>query len=85
MQRRIFGDLGATPSSGGVQSRGSRDRQCIASDFMALGYTDTAEGSGDKSSDAGRDARQFLEAERISAADIVANDSGGEVTQLFVA
>jgi pimeloyl-ACP methyl ester carboxylesterase len=60
-------------------------RRCIAPDFMALGYTETAEGQEITPMTQAEMLAEFLDALRIKTADIVANDTGGEVAQLFVA
>jgi haloalkane dehalogenase len=69
----------------GVLRRLARYRRCIAFDFMGLGYTQTLE-TQDLSPAAQADmVASFLDALSINAADVVANDSGGAVAQLFVA
>ncbi len=74
----------------GFQWRGALDRlsahrRCIAPDFLALGYTRVA----DRQS-VGPDAQEamlgaLLDRLSIPSVDLVANDSGGAVAQLFVA
>lgn len=59
-------------------------RRCIAPDFLALGYTKTAQGQ-----EVGPEAQvamlaAFLDRLGISIVDIVANDSGGAIAQLFI-
>ncbi|HEY2663640.1 MAG TPA: alpha/beta hydrolase, partial [Candidatus Binataceae bacterium] len=61
------------------------NRRCIAPDFMALGYTETAEGQEITPTSQAEMLSEFLDVLRIKIADIVANDTGGEVAQLFVA
>lgn len=60
-------------------------RRCIAPDFLAMGYTEVAEGQS-----VGPDAQvemllALLDKLSISKVDLVANDSGGAVAQLLVA
>jgi pimeloyl-ACP methyl ester carboxylesterase len=69
----------------GALPRLGRYRRGIAFDFMGLGYTETAE-TQDLSPAAQADmVAILLDALSINAADIVANDSGGAVAQMFVA
>jgi pimeloyl-ACP methyl ester carboxylesterase len=68
----------------GVIPQLSSLRRCIAPDFLALGYTEVADGQS-----VGPQAQvemlvQLLDKLSISAVDIVANDSGGAIAQLFV-
>ncbi len=73
----------------GFQWRGALDRlsahrRCVAPDFLGLGYSETADGQG-----VGPDAQTamlvaLLDTLSISTVDLVANDSGGAVAQLFV-
>ncbi len=69
----------------GVIPQLSKSRRCIAPDFLALGYTDV----DDKQSVAPRAQLkmlvQLLDKLSISSIDIVANDSGGAIAQLFAA
>jgi haloalkane dehalogenase len=69
----------------GVISRLSRHRQCIAPDFMSLGYTETAESQQITPETQAEMLAEFLDFLKIESVDIVANDTGGEVAQLFVA
>ncbi|NUO75477.1 MAG: alpha/beta hydrolase [Lysobacter sp.] len=58
-------------------------RRCIAPDFMGMGYTD-APARQDLSPQAQTDMlAAFLDRLGIDSADIVANDSGGAIAQLF--
>lgn len=71
------------------QWRGALDRlapyrRCIAPDFMALGYTQVAEGQGVGPSAQADMIVAFLGALGVGAVDVVANDSGGAVAQLLV-
>ena len=69
----------------GVIPQLSKMRRCIAPDFLALGYTDV----GDKQSVAPEAQLkmlvQLLDKLSISSTEIVANDSGGAIAQLFAA
>jgi len=73
----------------GFQWRGSLDRlspyrRCIAPDFLAMGYTEVAEGQsvGPKAQVAMLVA--LLDRLSIPSVDLIANDSGGAVAQLLV-
>jgi len=62
----------------------SAHRRCIALDFMGMGYTETS-ANQDLSPQAQVDmAVAFLDALGVDTVDIVANDSGGTIAQLFV-
>jgi len=68
----------------GVLDRLSAFRRCIAPDFMALGYTEVA-----PDQNVSADAQvvmliALLDKLGISKVDLVANDSGGAVAQLFL-
>ena len=68
----------------GAIERLSPYRRCIAADFMGLGYTLTPP-EQDLSPQSQTDMLvAFLDALSIGAVDIVANDSGGTIAQLFV-
>ena len=69
----------------GALDRLSRDRRCIAPDFLAMGYTEVADGQS-----VAPDAQvamlvELLDKLSVPSADLLANDSGGAVAQLFVA
>jgi pimeloyl-ACP methyl ester carboxylesterase len=74
----------------GFQWRGAIDRlwpyrRCLAPDFLALGYTEVADGQA-----VGPDAQvamllALLDTLAIARVDLVANDSGGAIAQLLVA
>ena len=69
----------------GSMERLSRHRRCLAPDFIGLGYTE-APGQQDLSPQAQTDMlAAFLDRLSIPAVDLVANDSGGTIAQLFVA
>jgi len=60
-------------------------RRCIAIDLMGLGYTRIA-ANQDVSFDAqARMVREFLDVMGIDQVDLIANDSGGAVSQIFAA
>ena len=68
----------------GAIDRLSPYRRCIAPDFMGLGYTEVAEGQS-----VAPDAQvamlvALLDKLSIPTVDLIANDSGGQVAQLFV-
>ncbi|MBI3716642.1 MAG: alpha/beta hydrolase [Betaproteobacteria bacterium] len=68
----------------GAFERLSAYRRCIAPDFLAMGYTEVADGQS-----VGPDAQvemlaALLDHLAIAAVDLVANDSGGAVAQLFI-
>ena len=60
-------------------------RRCIAPDFLALGYTEVNDGQGVAPHDQLEMLVELLDKLSISAADIVANDSGGAIAQLLIA
>jgi haloalkane dehalogenase len=69
----------------GALDRLSKHRRCIAADFMGLGYTETPEGQ-DISLPAQADMlAALLDHLNIREVDLVANDSGGLIAQLFIA
>ncbi|KQZ02847.1 alpha/beta hydrolase [Caulobacter sp. Root1455] len=68
----------------GAFDRLSRDRRCIAPDSMGLGFTRVAAGQGVAPSDQADMLAAFLDALGVASVDLVANDSGGAVAQIFV-
>src|SRR5262249_21362542 len=58
-------------------------RRCIAPDFLALGYTKVADGQSVEPQAQVGMLVQVLNKLSISVVDIVANDSGGAIAQLF--
>ena len=73
----------------GFQWRGALDRlsphrRCIAPDFLGLGFTEVAKGQGVTPMDQVRMLAELLDKLSVGAVDLVANDSGGAVAQLFV-
>ena len=69
----------------GAIPRVSPHRRCIAPDFLALGYTEVAEGQSVAPSAQVSMVLQLLDRLSIASVDIIANDSGGAVAQLLVA
>jgi pimeloyl-ACP methyl ester carboxylesterase len=68
----------------GAFERLSGQRRCIAPDALGLGFTRVAAGQGVTPSDQADMLAAFLEALGIASVDLVANDSGGAVAQIFV-
>ncbi|QJR13262.1 alpha/beta fold hydrolase [Usitatibacter palustris] len=58
-------------------------RRCIALDLMGLGYTRIAPGQAVSFEAQARMVREFLDALDIDQVDLIANDSGGAVAQIF--
>ncbi len=69
----------------GVIPQLSKMRRCIAPDFLALGYTEVADGQSVAPEAQLKMLVQLLDKLSISSIDIVANDSGGAIAQLFAA
>src|SRR3982750_1373355 len=69
----------------GAIDRLSRDRRCVAPDFLGLGYTEVAPGQRVTPDAQVAMLVALLDALGIARVDLVANDSGGAVAQLFVA
>ena len=67
----------------GAIDRLSDVRRCLAPDFMALGRTEVAPRQGVTPQDQVAMLAAFLDALSIDSVDLVANDSGGAVAQLF--
>lgn len=68
----------------GAIERLSPRRRCLAPDFLALGATEVAQGQGVTPDDQVAMLAALLDALTIRDVDLVANDSGGAVAQLFV-
>jgi pimeloyl-ACP methyl ester carboxylesterase len=73
----------------GFQWRGAFDRlashrRCIAPDSLGLGFTRVAAGQGVTPSDQADMLAAFLDKLGVASVDLVANDSGGAVAQIFV-
>ena len=58
-------------------------RRCIAPDFLGLGFTEVANGHGVAPTDQAKMLAEFLDHFSVRTVDLVANDSGGAVAQLF--
>lgn len=69
----------------GTLSRLSLRRRCIAPDFLGLGYTEVAAGADLSPGAQTQMLAQLLDKLGVDTTDIVANDSGGAVAQLFAA
>jgi haloalkane dehalogenase len=69
----------------GVIPRLRAQRRCLAPDFMGLGYTEVAPGQSVSPGAQADMIAEFLDTLGVSQVDIIANDSGGAVAQLFVA
>jgi pimeloyl-ACP methyl ester carboxylesterase len=60
-------------------------RRCIALDLMGLGYSQVSDTQDLSFAAQARMVREFLDALGIRQVDLVANDSGGAIAQLFAA
>lgn len=67
----------------GAIDRLSDARTCIAPDFLGLGHTEVAQGQKVDPSAQVEMVAAFLDSHGIGVVDIIANDSGGAVAQLF--
>lgn len=68
----------------GVIPRLCATRRCLAPDFMGLGFTEVSPGQSVAAGDQVDMLAVFLDTLGIDQVDIIANDSGGAVAQLFV-
>ena len=68
----------------GVIDRLSGTQRCLAPDTMGLGYTEVAAGQGVTPADQVRMITIFLDRLSIGKVDVIANDSGGAIAQLFL-
>lgn len=68
----------------GAIARLSAHRRCLAPDWMGLGFTEPAPGQGVAPSDNAEMLAAFLDRLGVGEVDIIANDSGGAVAQLFM-
>lgn len=68
----------------GAIDRLSPARRCIAADFMGMGFTEPAPGQSLGAAAQAEMLATLLDRLGIDAVDLVANDSGGMVAQLFV-
>ena len=62
----------------------SEKRRCLAPDFMGLGFTEVSSGQGVAAGAQADMLAAFLDTLGIKQVDIIANDSGGAVAQLFM-
>lgn len=69
----------------GAIDRLSPYRRCIAPDFMGLGYTQVAQGQSVAPDAQVEMLVALLDELAIATVDVIANDSGGQAAQLFVA
>ena len=68
----------------GAIERLSSDRRCIAPDLMGLGYTEVAENQSVAPAAQVDMITALLDGLSIQKVDLIANDSGGAIAQLFV-
>jgi pimeloyl-ACP methyl ester carboxylesterase len=68
----------------GAIDRLSSDRRCIAPDLMGLGYTEVAENQSVAPSAQVDMITALLDGLSIQKVDLIANDSGGAIAQLFM-
>jgi len=68
----------------GVIDRLSATRRCIAPDMMGLGYTEVADGQSVTPASQAQMIATFLDRLNVGEVDLMANDSGGAVAQLFL-
>ena len=68
----------------GQLERLSPYRRCITPDFMGLGFTEVREGQGVAPAEQVSMLAELLDTLSINAVDLIANDSGGAVAQLFM-
>jgi haloalkane dehalogenase len=68
----------------GVIPRLCSRRRCVAPDFMGLGFTQVTKGQSVSPGAQADMLAAFLDTLAIKQVDIIANDSGGAVAQLFV-
>ena len=76
----------STAITGGTSSTAcSTPRRCIAIDLMGLGYTEIAPGQDVSFTAQARMLAEVLDALGIDKVDLVGNDSGGAIAQIFAA
>jgi len=68
----------------GVIERLSGERRCVALDAMGLGYTEVASGQSLTPGAQADMLDAFLDSLAIDRVDLIANDSGGAIAQLFL-
>lgn len=68
----------------GAFDRLAGERRCVAADFLGLGFTQVADGQSCAPDAQVEMLAAALDSLSISTVDLIANDSGGAVAQLFV-
>jgi haloalkane dehalogenase len=68
----------------GAIERLSSHRRCIAPDYMGMGYSEVADEQSLAPEAQVEMIHELLESLSVSTVDIIANDSGGAIAQLFV-
>jgi pimeloyl-ACP methyl ester carboxylesterase len=68
----------------GAIDRLSAQRRCIAPDFLALGYTEVSAGQSVAFDAQAAMLESLLDTLSVDRVDVIANDSGGAIAQLFV-
>lgn len=68
----------------GVIDRLSATRRCLAPDMMGLGYTEVADSQSVTPASQAAMIATFLDRLNVAEVDLIANDSGGAVAQLFL-
>ena len=68
----------------GALDRLSAERRCIAPDFLALGYTEVHAGQSVAFEAQAAMLVALLDTLSVDSVDVIANDSGGAIAQLFV-
>jgi len=68
----------------GVIDRLSTSRRCLAPDMMGLGYTEVADGQSVTPASQAQMIATLLDRLNVNQVDLIANDSGGAVAQLFL-
>jgi haloalkane dehalogenase len=68
----------------GAIERLSATRRCLAPDFLGLGYTEVADGQSVTPAAQANMIATFLDRLNVDRVDLIANDSGGAVAQLFL-
>ena len=69
----------------GVIDRLSSQRRCLAPDLMGLGHTEVMEGTSLTPRAQAEMIGEFLDRLGVMQVDLIANDSGGAIAQLFLA
>jgi haloalkane dehalogenase len=69
---------------GSIERLASKHRRCLAPDLLTLGYTEASSGQEITPVAQADMLAEFLDALKIRDVDIVANDTGGEIAQLFL-